>query len=77
MANNEPMPGHLTVRRLRAMLEDADDGAIVALLLHETVEVPKPLNFVLANLRVANTAGPVVKLELCVDLNVPATEPSE
>jgi len=75
MGVNEPLPGQLTVGRLRQLLEGVHDQAVVALRVYETIEVPPPLRTVLANLKVANAGSPVVILEVHSVPNAPPPDP--
>ena len=76
MGVNEPLPGQLTVGRLRELLKDAHDQAVVSLCVRETIEVRPPFNYVLVNLKVAKVTSPIVALEIQSDLSVPPAEPA-
>ncbi len=75
MATNDPLPGQLTVGRLRALLEGVHDQAVVALMLRETIEVPESVKHLFLNVRVARKAGPVVRLEVYCNIDEPAPDP--
>lgn len=72
---NEPLPGQLTVGRLRELLKDVHEQAVVGLRVRASIKFPPQLPYVLVNLRVANVAPPMVILELQSDLKAPSPEP--
>ena len=77
MGVNEPLPGQLTVGQLRRLLDGIHDQAVVALRVHETVEVPPPFRFVLTNLKVASARSPIVILEVQEELSNPPPDPAD
>lgn len=77
MGVNEPLPGQLTVGRLRRLLEGVHDQAVVGLRVYKTIEVPPPFPFVLTNLRVASARSPSVILEVQEELRSPPPDPAD
>lgn len=71
---NDPLPGQLTVGRLKRLLKGVPDSAVVALLLDNSIEVELPC---IRNLRVAKKSALFLTLELYDDLDVESLDPSD